>query len=63
MVAVEHPDPPEEAKFNKFNTEQMGVPPRAQPIDAFVDLANGQQECVVHLGARVRLDSSTARQL
>ena len=57
MVAVEHPDPPEEAKFNKFNTEQMGVPPRAQPIDAFVDLANGQQECVVHLGARVQIKS------
>ena len=60
MVAVHRPDPPEEAKIK---SKSMGVPPRAQPIDAFVDLANDQQECVVHLGARVRLDSSTARQL
>ena len=36
VVSVEHPDPTEEAKFN---TEQMRVPPRAQPNDAFVDQA------------------------
>ena len=54
MVSVARPDPAGEAKIR---TKSKGVPPRAQPIDAFVDLANGQQECVVHLGARVRISS------
>ena len=59
MVAVEHPDPPEEAKFNKFNTEQMGVPPRAQPNDAFVDEAIAREKSYVDMvpGEQLQVDA------
>ena len=56
MVAVEHPDPPEEAKFN---TEQMGMPPGAQPNDTFVDQANARDKSSVDMvpGEQLRVDA------
>ena len=56
MVAVEHPDPLEEAKFN---TESMGVPARARPNDAFVDQASARDKSSVGMvpGEQLRVDA------
>ena len=56
MVAVEHPDPLEEAKFN---TESMGVPARARPNDAFVDQASARDKSYVGMvpGEQLRVDA------
>ena len=56
MVAVEHPDPLEEAKFN---TESMGVPARARPNDAFVDQASARDKSYVGMvpGEQLQVDA------